>query len=291
LSMKVNLIIKLVLVFIMMLGTSSFFAVAQKTEAETIFTYLKNSDNSRTLTYSIKYKKDSAESVPAIGIPISFVSGDELLSIVNTGQDGIAKYIVPATRELKFGNAGKLTFKASIGNNKVIESKSDELSLMDVSLEMNCVIADSVKKINFKAFELGAKGEKKPVSKADIIFYVPRMFSLLKVAEGSVGEDGSGEIDFPSDIPGDSLGNITVICRIEENDKYLNVEKQQVVAWGKPVNYHFPKFQRALWTAVAPTWMIITLTILLLGVWAHYTFVIYKLWRIKREDSSNDSLR
>lgn len=265
-------------------GTTILRVDAQKTEAETEFKYLKNSDNSRTLTYSVKYKKDDGDLKPAEGIPVLFKSGDhDVLATVATDYKGIATYNIPADRNLAFENDNKLKFTATIVNNNLVENKSDELSMKDIEIQMDFQIVDSVKKIFFKAFEIGAKGERKPIAKTDINFYVPRMFSLLKITDGSFGEDGTGEIEFPSGIPGDSLGNITVIGRIEENADYANVEKRQVIAWGKATDYHIPRFQRALWTAVAPTWMIITLTILLFGVWAHYAFVVYKLWKIKQE--------
>jgi len=256
---------------------------AQKAEPETEFKYVKNSDNSRTLTYSVKIKKDNGDMVPAEGIAVAFKSGDQKLATVNTNGNGLAKYIVPAATQINTSGDDKLEFEASIEPNKVVEPKSDKVSLKDVEIQMECKVVDSVKKVFFKGFMIGTKGEKVPIPKTDFNFYVPRMFSMLKIAEGSFGEDGTGEIEVPSGLPGDSLGNITILGRIEENADYQNVVKEQVVQWGVPTIHHMPKFQRALWTAVAPTWMIVTLTILLFGVWAHYIFVIYKLWKIKQE--------
>ena len=281
---QINRSSKLFFLSIMVLSLSYIQLKAQKAEPETELKYLKNTDNTRTLTYSIKYKKENGDLIPAEGVVVNFKSGEKgNLASAKTNAKGIAKYIVPVSAKLEYQDNGKLKFVASIEANKLTESKTDEVSMKDIEIQMDCIVEDSIKKIRFKAFELGQNGEKKAIPKTDINFYVPRMFSLLKVAEGSFGEDGTGEIEFPSGIPGDSLGNITVIGRIEENESYLNAEKQQKIAWGVPTRHHIPKFKRALWTAVAPTWMIVTLTILLLGVWGHYIFVFYKLWKIKQE--------
>ena len=281
---QINRSSKLFFLSIMVLSLSYIQLKAQKAEPETELKYLKNTDNTRTLTYSVKYKKENDDLIPAEGVVVNFKSGEKgNLASVKTNAKGIAKYIVPVSAKLEYQDNGKLKFVASIEANKLTESKTDEVSMKDIEIQMDCIVEDSIKKIRFKAFELGQNGEKKAIPKTDINFYVPRMFSLLKVAEGSFGEDGTGEIEFPSGIPGDSLGNITVIGRIEENESYLNAEKQQKIAWGVPTRHHIPKFKRALWTAVAPTWMIVTLTILLLGVWGHYIFVFYKLWKIKQE--------
>jgi hypothetical protein len=275
---------KIICYFIIILGIGNVHgAYAQKAEAETEFKYTKNSDNSRTLTYTVKSKSGTASAVPVRDVNIIFMNGSDNLATVKTDAQGVATCVIPASKKLTWQDNGKLKFSATIGTNALVETGSKEVSLTDIEIQMDFKIEDSVKKVYFKAFELGPNEEKKPVSKTDIFFYIPRMFSLYKVADGSLGEDGTGEIEFPSDLPGDSLGNLTIMARIEESENYANVEKQEKIAWGKPVNYHFPKFQRALWTAVAPTWMIITLTILLLGVWAHYAFVIFNLWKIKQE--------
>lgn len=268
---------------VILLVTGLLHVAAQKSEPETEFKYLKNSDNSRTLSYAVKISKEDGSSNPAVGIPVVFTCGETKLGTVNTDLKGVAKFIVPASFSLSSETDGKLKFTAVIEENKDVDTKSAAISLRDIDLQMELKEVDSVKKVFIKAFELLPNGEKKPAAKIDLGIYVPRMFSLLKVADGSTGEDGTAEVEFPSGIPGDSIGKITVIARIEENEEYANVEKRSEIAWGIPVNYHIPKFQRALWTAVAPTWMIITLTILLSGVWAHYAYVVYKLWKIKRE--------
>ena len=274
---------KITFFWILFSGLNFIHINAQTAEAETELKYLKNTDNSRSLTYAVKYKAENGDLVPAGGVTINFQCGVNSLASVKTNQNGIAKYVVPASTRLMYQDDGKLKFVVSVTTNKLVMPKTDEISMKDIEIQMDCKVEDSIKKIFFKAFELGPNGERKSIPKTDINFYVPRMFSLLKVGEGSFGEDGTGQFEFPSGIAGDSVGNITIIGRIEENEVYSNVEKQQKIAWGVPENHHIPKFQRALWTAVAPTWMIVTLTILLLGVWAHYGFVFYKLWKIKQE--------
>ena len=257
---------------------------AQKTEPETEFKYIKNSDQSRTLTYSVKYvKTDEKKSSYGADIPVTFTtgSGKEKLATIKTNGYGIAQCIIPANQKLSLKN-GQYSFSATIDENPILESKSDSLILTDLGIEMSLELKDSVKTIVFRTFELGPNGEKKPV-KTDLVFYVPRTFSKLKVAEASSGEDGNGEIEFPNGIPGDSTGNLTVLGRVEENEKYANVECSQTIGWGVATNYHIAKFHRALWTTIAPTWMIVTLTVLLLGVWGHYMYVVYKLHRINKE--------
>ena len=88
-------------------------------------------------------------------------------------------------------------------------------------------------------------------------------------------------IEFPSDLPGDKEGNLVIIAKIEENATFGNVEKRETIKWGLPTDYSVPVTHRALWTKIAPRWMIYTLSILLAGVWGHYLFAIISLIRIK----------
>jgi hypothetical protein len=264
-------------------------ANAQKIEPETVFKYVKNTDQSRTLTYIVKYVKADAKKSSAIAdIPITFSTGvaNEKLATIKTDGYGEAHFIIPASQKLPVKN-GKFSFAASIEENAILESKKDSITLVDLLIEMNLEVKDSIKTIAFKTSEIDPNGLKKPV-KTDVIFYVSRTFSKLKVIEGSTADDGTGEVEFPNDIPGDSIGNINIICRVEENEFYSNVENEQRVAWGVRTNYHIAKFHRALWTTIAPTWMIVTLTILLLGVWGHYMFVLYKIFRIRKESSKSE---
>jgi hypothetical protein len=257
---------------------------AQKIEAETELKYVKNSDQSKTLIYTVKFTKPGAkQSSEVVGIPVTFSVGSkkETLSAIKTNGYGVAQINIPSDQKL-LSKGGEYSFYASLPEDSVFESRSDSVTLKDIFLEMNLLLKDSVKTIEINAYELGADGNKNPV-KTDLNVYVPRTFSKLKIAETSTDENGFVELEFPEGIPGDSLGNLNIICRIEGHEKYATVETAANIDWGVPTNYHVSKFHRALWTTIAPYWMIVTLTVLLLGVWGHYVYVIYKLYSIRKE--------
>ena len=60
------------------------------------------------------------------------------------------------------------------------------------------------------------------------------------------------------------------------------MEKREVTAWGTRAEKSSPVY-RSLWSTLAPKWMVVTLAIMLLGVWGHYTLVVINLIRIKKE--------
>ena len=55
--------------------------------------------------------------------------------------------------------------------------------------------------------------------------YVPRMFSLLPIGELTLDDTGTASVEFPSDLPGDKEGNMTIIAKFEENPDFWECRK------------------------------------------------------------------
>jgi hypothetical protein len=246
--------------------------------------YFKKTDDQRILRLSLTYSKNRME-LPLPGMEISFYLGSikkELITTVVTDSKGIAMHELSNDMKLPVDRNGIWVFSSEYKGNDTIEAGISEITVKDVRLEMALTEADSIKTITINAF-IKENGKDKPVAGEIVKIYVPRMFSLLPAGEVTLDETGAATLEFPSDLPGDSVGNLTVISRFEENQTFGNVEKQSTLKWGIPTVYTEPKFHRALWTKTAPRWMIYTLSILLAGVWGHYLFAIISLIRIKRE--------
>lgn len=246
--------------------------------------YFKNTDDQRILRTSLTYSKNRME-LPLPGMEISFYKGSgnkELIATVVTDNKGIARLELGNDLKLPIDRDGIWAFSSEYKGNDTIEAGKSEITVKDVRLEMALTEADSIKTITINAF-IKENGKEKPVAGEIVKIYVPRMFSLLPIGEVTLDETGAATLEFPSDLPGDSLGILTVITKFEENQTFGNVEKQSMLKWGVPTVYAEPKFHRALWTKTAPKWMIYTLSILLVGVWGHYLFAIISLIRIRIE--------
>lgn len=254
--------------------------------------YFKNSDNSRLLKTTLTYSSNRME-IPLQGMEISFFSeagGKKLLGKTLTDEAGVAQLTLKETDNLPLNEEGLWSFSTEFKGNDTIEAGSSELAIKDVKLEMTLLEVDSIRTISFKAFTTENKKEI-PVSGEVVMVYVPRMFSLLPVGEASLDENGSAVLEFPPDIPGDKEGNLTIISRFEEHPSFGNVELRETKQWGKPAINSAPVAHRALWTKTAPRWMIITLSVLLTGVWGHYLFAVISLIRIKRESKKEKKMK
>ncbi len=246
--------------------------------------YLKDSDNKCSLQTALTYSKNRME-LPIPGMKISFFAGSDkhtVLQTALTNEKGIAEIQLGEVNTLPVEKDGSWTFSSEFDGNDTIEAGTSEISISDVLLGMDLKEVDTIKTIFLTAMKI-SKGIESPASGETVIVYVPRMFSLLSLGEVTLDDSGSGSLQFPTDLPGDKEGNVTIIARFDDNPTFGNVEKRESIKWAIPSDYFVPSSHRALWTKGAPKWMIYTLSVLLTGVWAHYLFAIISLIRIKME--------
>jgi hypothetical protein len=217
-----------------------------------------------------------------------FTEGDkrELIAIAITDDKGNARIELGSDIKLQADNDGMWNFSSEFSGNDTIEAGLSEIAVKDVKLEMILTEVDSIKTITVNAF-VNENGNDVPVPDEPVMIYVPRMFSMLLLSELYLDETGTATFEFPSDLPGDKEGNLTIIGKFEDNYTYGTVEKVETLNWGVPTDYFVPVSHRALWTKTAPKWMIYSLSVLLAGVWGHYVFALISLIRIKREAESD----
>lgn len=246
------------------------------------FAYQKHQDGNRLLSARLSVFQNRV-TYPIANQAILFSIGKDTISTISTDKDGNAFLVIQAGAKLPKNKDGAIEFKTAFPGNDTLEPVSGQLTYKDVNLSMELEEKDSIRTVRIKLTEMNDKGDSLPVVGQKVNTYVERMLSLLKISEETSDEKGMIHFEFPRDLPGEANGVITVLARIEDNDKYGNVETKESRGWGIPVDQSIIEAHRALWTQIAPVWMIITLTILLSGVWGHYIYVIVQLIMIKKE--------
>jgi hypothetical protein len=262
---------------------------AQDTEPREIyleFSTWKYNDMSRSLVAKITAENDDGEFfVEGSLVKFFVVDGENELTIGEafSGKDGLAVLNMPDEAVIfPKDEDGYIYFIARFeGDNTFLETE-EELMIRDVVISITFEENEGERLVYFEGIILGTE-EDWPLADDDLYFYVPRMFSDMKIAEGWFEEDGTGYIGFPTTIIGDSLGNILVISRLEDHYDYGNVEVSSEINWAIPKKLLTAEGPvRELWTPIAPLWMIITLIIMLSGVWGHYIYAIIQLIKIRR---------
>lgn len=208
------------------------------------------------------------------------------LGKVTTDNDGIAVLEIRKEQKLMANDEGEFSYRAIFSGNDDFQDISKNLSIKAVNLEISFAEIDSVKTIVVSAHQIEVSGDEIPVEE-DVIFYVPRQFSMLKIGEVEL-QDGEGSVEFPVTLPGDSIGNLQIIAKIEESREYGNVEAIGIKDWGKPRPKVIIEERRGLGDTDAPLWMVYTLIVLLSAVWFHYGYLIYLFFVIKRKGKNPD---
>lgn len=250
------------------------------------FSTWKYNDMSRSLLAKITSDNDEGEYfVEGLSVQFRLTNGEEMLILGNavSNTDGIAEFnIADGTIKYPKDEEGYIYFTASFDGSDAYWEAEEELMVKDVELSITFEEEGDDKLVYFEGIIFGPE-EEWPLADDDLFFYVPRMFSDMKIADGWFEEDGTGYIDFPTTVIGDSAGNVLVIARLEDHYDYGNVEVSDMISWATPkrlIRAEGPV--RELWTPIAPMWMIITLIIMLAGVWGHYIYAIVQLIGIRR---------
>ena len=126
-----------------------------------------------------------------------------------------------------------------------------------------------------------------PIEYLDLYFYVKRTFSLLPIGDmfNSTDENGVVEVKFPSDLPADEEGNVTIVVKIMEADMYNDLTLEMTKNWGVPVVLDDPKIeQRSLWAAAAnaPISLVLIVSAMILAIWYIICYIIFNLYLISR---------
>jgi mono/diheme cytochrome c family protein len=117
---------------------------------------------------------------------------------------------------------------------------------------------------------------------AKILVFVKRYFGTLQAGETKTNDKGYASFDFPKEIPGDSLGMLVVVARLDETSGYGSAEKTDTLKAGNPVKWVSLTDQRAMWNvrSKAPVWLMLTYSLVLIGVGITLVYILFQIRKI-----------
>ncbi len=277
----------IVLILFMTLNSNIYAAVANARKAKTRIKieYLKKENNTKEIKATISAKKNR-KYIPLKNIDLLFydqTDSAKLIATIKTNEKGVATLILNANYQIG-NNDNPATFAVIFEGSEKYKQQNKKIEIRDVKLDVDYEIIDSVYTVNVSAYEWVYGKQDKAVTDVDVYVYVKRIFSLLKIGEGWI-QNGKAIVEIPNDLPGDLEGNLHLVTMIPESDDYGTIMNKSTEKWGiapPKHNKYADEDKRALWEPRAPLWMVITLSILILGVFYHYFLIIYKLYRIRK---------
>ena len=247
--------------------------------------YNKYSDGDKSLTARLYYR-EGTKFINVSNVIVEFyivTEEDEIqLADVETNKDGNAILRIATGYQLPWDSDNYCTFIARFDGDEKGKPTDEEIIIKNINIDFDFTEEDGEKYVNVNITEAGDSSYVIPVYDAEVYGYVERMYSLLPIGEDYSDKDGKLTYEFPKDLPGDSLGNVVVVVRINESDDFGTVEMKKTVNWGIPVDFSESKTPRALWTDEAPLWMALAVFIILAGAWVNFLYAVYKVIKVKK---------
>jgi hypothetical protein len=206
---------------------------------------------------------------------------------VKTDQLGKANLLVPTSIKDNWIKSNQHKFIAvtdSIPGIGVRQAES-EISISRMSID---TVADSDSRKVIVRFESKKDTQWIPVKDIEIKLGVKRHGSQLALGESeTVTTDSSGTAttDFTKDsLPGDAMGNIILIAKLEDNDTYGNVVAERSVSWGKAFHDQNNFWKRSLWATGprVPIWLLSIACLIIFSVWGTLIYLISRILKIRK---------
>ena len=285
--MKSKYLINLVLLLSFLLcWAAAGEAIAQKkTRTRMKVYYEKLSNNNRKISMELTQGRGkNTTGVENAEIELSTFKDDTIMKLASvfTDANGQRELIIEAGYKFPLDEDGYAVINAYYIGNDSLQSARQAIKFLDLNVDIAFEVIDSVNHIIVSVYELDTLGKKKPVEGVDLNIGVERLYSILYLEKTETDDAGKGSLEFPGDIPGDSLGNVNIIVKITDNDDYGSLTKAAKVNWGTIVDYSDTGSGRSLFGDEAPMWMIIAVFIILAGAWFHFILAITRVLKMRK---------
>jgi hypothetical protein len=235
-----------------------------------------------TVTHRVKRKR-----IPLKHVLINlYLNEDTKLGMqgsLNTDENGEAIFpLVEKFKQVK-NTLSSYTFLAKIYNDPQVEDGLHELVIRPAKIEMTMVEAEDGRRIQLMLSTKNEKGESIGINESELVVYVERMLSLLPISGDYciTDEDGFVEIELPSNLPGDELGNLNFIARLDEHEEFGTLEARKTEMWGTP-KIKEEQNVKALWSSGknAPHWLLLMSNGIILVVWIVIIYIVTQIRKV-----------
>ena len=234
----------------------------------------------------VKNQRHAAK-VANINIYTLYEGSQKLIIATRTALNGKVEVILPSNLPLDTGNNYDVI--AKLENDPAYDDGEASAHFKTAKLTVILTQKDTLKTATATLSEKDKNGKDIPVKDAEIGFFAKRLFGAMQVAEDNkVTTDANGEAAFTfpkvGNIPGDDKGNMDVVVKLSDNEKFGNIEAEAPSKWGVPVAIEKNPFPRVLWGSSAPPALVLTICLLFGGIWSIFIFMLIQLRKISTEN-------
>ncbi|MBK5210532.1 MAG: hypothetical protein JJE44_13675 [Flavobacteriaceae bacterium] len=212
---------------------------------------------------------------------------DIVLGKVITDKEGFAKFELKDLSNLRKDAENFYNFTVQFDGNDAYEEASEVIHFKDAKINAELLAEDDGEgnTVNSMTATLTEGDTDTPVEGADLKVQVQRLIRPLTIGEDSytTEEDGTILAELRNDIPGiDGKLNFEVV--LKDSEDYGTVKAIVKTSIGVPIIDKSSFDKRTLWgsRAKAPVFLLISLNVVLFGVWGVLLYLTYNLVRIKK---------
>ncbi len=259
----------------------------QKSRARLYLTYFKYSPTDRYLNIKVITRKER-RNVPVEDVKIEFYLGEKssagYLGSIMTDREGQGSLLLPLSFYAAADTLLSYLFVATLTDNSEYLDTDMELEIIDASIELHGIVQDSQRTVQAIVRVRDSTLALVTVPDVPLNFLVERPLSLLPISDlKRTGDKGIAMSQFPSDLPGDREGYVTVVVKIDDHDPYGTVLQRETLRWGIPTSFDDKSQKRSLWSARANTPIPLLLLVngLILVTWGIMIYIVRELLQIK----------
>ncbi len=128
----------------------------------------------------------------------------------------------------------------------------------------------------------------KPVVGYQINLFAVRYFGNLTIDEPrTTNNNGNAVFKLPENLPGDTMGLIKFKVKVINELANISIQKDTILKAGIPAKYEKMRDKRTMWNhrSMAPLWLVVSYSLLVLGVWGTILYIMFLLKKIKESST------
>ncbi|HCE54312.1 MAG TPA: hypothetical protein DER05_04580 [Lutibacter sp.] len=266
------------------------YAQEEKNSVSITLTYTKIMDVSSIIGIKTTTRIDKQTSaVKNIELTISNDADEEnlVLGKVITDKEGAAKFELKNLSNLHKDAENFYNFTVQFDGNDAFEEATEVIRFKDAKINAEILAEDDGEgnTVNSITATLTEGDTDTPIEAADLKVQVQRLIRPLTIGEDfyTTEEDGTILAELRNDIPGID-GKLKFEVVLKDSEDYGTVKAIIESSIGVPIIDKSSFDQRTLWgsRAKAPAFLLVSLNIVLFGVWGILLYLTYNLIRIKK---------
>ncbi len=220
-------------------------------------------------------------------IYLDSIAAGNLIGKISTNKKGDAQAIIPGSLKQQWDAGPSHQFLAVSVENKQFAETIGDIEITKAKLTVDTTIADSIKTITVKVFEL-KDNEWIPVKDVEIKIGIRRLdgSSLPVGKEATYTTDSTGQVtaEFTrANLPAEK-GILTLVVNVEDNDKYGNLVLEEHLPWGVNIQQTNDLGKRTLWSTrfKTPIWLLFMAYSIMAAVWGVLIYLIIQFIKIRK---------